>query len=367
MGNIPKYQEIINYIQEQIENKIYSGDSQLPTEEALAKQFHTSRPTVVKAMEKLRDLNVVYRVQGKGSFVRSEKKLLGSQDSKVISVVLPFAQYRDAARLDEMNILKGLARLLDRFGYFTMIHYCKDNDEDFIKTVQAVRQSVSIGTIAYVAKGLLDCPEIYDLFMGDYPVVLVDKPIMGSNCPCVRSDNVKGAIMAVDHLVDCGYHHIYFLSDFNATYNESLRERYVGFCQGVQKHKAHNNAFGHFILGSQDEDQTELNNVIKQLMLKHKNERVGIFCTGDYLAIKTYNALLEASADAPKNFGVIGFDGLGLKAADNSTLTTMSQDYYNIGKVASETMLKLLSNTPVPNDIIKLDVTLQEGTTTIKL
>ena len=70
---------------------------------------------------------------------------------------------------------------------------------------------------------------------------------------------------------------------------------------------------------SQDEDQTELNNVIKQLMLKHKNERVGIFCTGDYLAIKTYNALLEASADAPKNFGVIGFDGLGLKAADNST------------------------------------------------
>ena len=114
-------------------------------------------------------------MQGSGTFVNEGYTAATQQGSNIISVVLPFAQYRDTARLDEMNILKGIEKRLSQHGFFTMIHYCKDNGEDFIETIKAVKSSLSAGIIAYVAKDVMDCGEgeIYELFMGDYPFVLV--------------------------------------------------------------------------------------------------------------------------------------------------------------------------------------------------
>lgn len=108
-------------------------------------------------------MGIVYRVQGSGTFVNEGYTAATQQGSNIISVVLPFAQYRDTARLDEMNILKGIEKRLSQHGFFTMIHYCKDNGEDFIETIKAVKSSLSAGIIAYVAKDVMDCGEGRDL------------------------------------------------------------------------------------------------------------------------------------------------------------------------------------------------------------
>lgn len=113
-------------------------------------------------MEFLRSAGLVYRIQGKGTFAASDS---GNARSKIISVVLPFAQYRDTARLDETNILKGIERRLSQRGYYTMLHYCKDDGDDFLRVVSEAESSVSIGIIiAYVAKNLMKCSNIYRLF-----------------------------------------------------------------------------------------------------------------------------------------------------------------------------------------------------------
>ena len=68
METIPKYREIMDYIQEQIQNHVYQQNAKLPTEQELSEQFDVSRPTVVKALDRLRDMGIVYRVQGSGTF-----------------------------------------------------------------------------------------------------------------------------------------------------------------------------------------------------------------------------------------------------------------------------------------------------------
>ena len=365
METIPKYREIMDYIQEQIQNHVYQQNAKLPTEQELSEQFDVSRPTVVKALDRLRDMGIVYRVQGSGTFVNEGYTAATQQGSNIISVVLPFAQYRDTARLDEMNILKGIEKRLSQHGFFTMIHYCKDNGEDFIETIKAVKSSLSAGIIAYVAKDVMDCGEgeIYELFMGDYPFVLVDQPIIGINLPCVRTDNVKGAVMATKHLVDCGYDTIYFLSDVNLNYNESIRERYIGYCQVVQNYKGLVN-FNHILITYPEQDVAQITDIIQQLLDKHKGQRIGLFCTGDYFASRIYKILLSLGCRTPSQVGIVGFDGLGIQLPDNKQLTTIAQNFYGIGKLASETMLRRLSDPTMPPDTIKAEARLIEGETT---
>ena len=211
----------------------YREHDRLPTEQELSEQFEVSRPTVVRAMEFLRSAGLVYRIQGKGTFAASDS---GNARSKIISVVLPFAQYRDTARLDETNIFKGIERRLSQRGYYTMLHYCKDDGDDFLRVVSEAESSVSIGIIAYVAKNLMKCSNIYSLFSSGRPTVLIDKPLIGSHLPCVRPDNAAGGAIAVRHLQKCGYTVICYLTDAElVTFSESSRERYMGFCEEIQR------------------------------------------------------------------------------------------------------------------------------------
>lgn len=360
MPSVSKYQEIVQYIKEKVENGAYAPDEHLPTEQSLAEQFHTSRPTVAKAMNRLKDMGIVSRIQGSGTFVNQSYLSVASQGTNIISVVLPFAQYRDVARLDEMNILKGIEKCLSQQGFFTMIRYCKDNGEDFIETIKAVKNTMSVGIIAYVAKDLMQRNEIYDLFTGEYPIVLIDQPIIGIDLPCVRSDNVKGGAMAARYLVDCGYKTIYFLSDVNMPFNESIRERYIGYCQVVQSCKSQA-SFNHVLLTSQEEDDAPITELVQHILNKHAGERVGLFCTGDLFASRIYRICLSFGCRIPDQIGIVGFDGLGVSLSDSRILTTVAQNFYNIGKLAASTMLKRLANPSLPLDDIKADVQLIEG------
>jgi GntR family transcriptional regulator len=68
----PKYVTIVNALQARIEDGTYLPGVMLPSETALMNEFTTSRPTVVRALEILRQAGWIETQQGKGRFVRSK-------------------------------------------------------------------------------------------------------------------------------------------------------------------------------------------------------------------------------------------------------------------------------------------------------
>ncbi|WP_213451171.1 GntR family transcriptional regulator [Rhizomonospora bruguierae] len=66
----PKYALIVNTIQRRIEDGTYPTDSTLPSETALIAEFGVSRPTVVRALEILREQGWIEAHHGKGRTVR---------------------------------------------------------------------------------------------------------------------------------------------------------------------------------------------------------------------------------------------------------------------------------------------------------
>jgi GntR family transcriptional regulator len=68
----PKYVTIVNALQARIEDGTYASGVMLPSETVLMGEFNASRPTVVRALEILRQAGWIDTQQGKGRFVRSK-------------------------------------------------------------------------------------------------------------------------------------------------------------------------------------------------------------------------------------------------------------------------------------------------------
>ena len=68
----PKYVTIVNALQARIEDGTYASGAMLPSETVLMKEFDTSRPTVVRSLEILRQAGWIETQQGKGRFARSK-------------------------------------------------------------------------------------------------------------------------------------------------------------------------------------------------------------------------------------------------------------------------------------------------------
>lgn len=87
-----KYQHIYNKIRESILTGEYPVNSKLPDEITLTKQFECSRMTIKKALELLVNEGLIYRHQGKGTFVlshveRKSKIIVPERDIKGLSLI----------------------------------------------------------------------------------------------------------------------------------------------------------------------------------------------------------------------------------------------------------------------------------------
>lgn len=65
----PRYIQLIQYIEENIESKKWGPHHKLPSEQVLSEQFGFARGTVRQAISELVNAGIIYRIQGKGSYV----------------------------------------------------------------------------------------------------------------------------------------------------------------------------------------------------------------------------------------------------------------------------------------------------------
>lgn len=66
-----KYEEVVRGLQEKIEHGDYKEAGQLPTVEALCKEYEVSKITIKKAMDELEQMGLISRRRGSGTFVKN--------------------------------------------------------------------------------------------------------------------------------------------------------------------------------------------------------------------------------------------------------------------------------------------------------
>ena len=99
------------------------------------------------------------------------------------------------------------------------------------------------------------------------------------------------------------------------------------------------------LVGEQSEQIVEQ---VVRLMNAVDPKPTAIVCINDILAIITISALQEIGYRIPDDVSVVGFDDISMASYIGVPLTTVSQNAYELGKVASQMLLERLDGVDMP-------------------
>lgn len=169
------------------------------------------------------------------------------------------------------------------------------------------------------------------------PHILINRSYRRHRTGCVCIDDEEAMERAVKHLVELGHQAIAFIGG-DAEF-ENTKRRYRGY-ETIMK------AFGlairsnNIINGEYSEAGGER---AAKLLLGCEPRPTAACCASDAIAVGLIKGLQEAGLRVPEDFAVTGFGNWDIYHSFTPSLTTINQPDKQIGKVAAESMMNLIS------------------------
>lgn len=180
----------------------------------------------------------------------------------------------------------------------------------------------------------------------DFPSVLIDIPLAGELLGHVTTNNVHGALMAMEHLLDLGHRNIAMINGHNeATIS---KERLAGYTQALQKR---NIAFRPELVYNGNFTEEGGTEAMHQIMLSHP-EVTAVFSSSDLMALGALRAAERHGKKVPESISLVGFDDIPLVSYCSPRITTIRQDHYEMGFQAAQLLIDILEGRKVSRKIV---------------
>jgi LacI family transcriptional regulator len=234
------------------------------------------------------------------------------------------------------DILASFKQVVGLSGY-DLIFFSDDRPNNYLNSFYDRAKNRNVDGVFLMGVPRTD-PNLHSLAHSDLPCMAIDLDILGPRASYITSDNIGGAIKAVDHLVEMGHRDIAFVSDVFST--KPGQDRLIGFRAALEKHQIPIKS--EWILNG---DFTEKGGYDSCLRLFEKSKLpTAIFCAGDMMAIGAIRALTENGIRVPEDMSVIGFDDVALLRFVKPGLTTIHQNKDLLGRRAASELLKMMKD-----------------------
>ncbi|WP_318247007.1 LacI family DNA-binding transcriptional regulator [Microbacterium gallinarum] len=194
------------------------------------------------------------------------------------------------------------------------------------------------GIIIIFEASLLDRVEI--TLPPGLPVVVIDSNA-GSGFAVVDTDQALGARQATEHLLGLGHRQVWHIagptSSFSAGHRaESWRAtlEQAGITPPPLVHGDWTTESGHRVA----------------LELAGRDDVTAIFAANDQMALGAMKALHELGRDIPNQVSVVGFDDMDESRAFWPPLTTVRQNFREVGRIAMERLLAQIDDPDAPSE-----------------
>lgn len=168
------------------------------------------------------------------------------------------------------------------------------------------------------------------------PIVVTGRDIAAKNLLGLYFDNVEGARLATQHLIDLGHRHIACIS--GDTQHPDAVERLQGYRMalhnaGIAYEPALVLEGGFLELGGLQAIQT---------LLAARQRFTAVFAANDQMALGAVLGLHRHALRVPEDVSVIGFDDLPASLYANPPLSTVCHPAYDMGRLSALAILQLL-------------------------
>lgn len=180
------------------------------------------------------------------------------------------------------------------------------------------------------------------------PVVCVDRSLSKARTDLVEVDNYRGAVEAVNHLLDKGHKHIGLIE--GRTQVSTNRERRRGYVDALE---ARGVTVRKELMRAGDFKQ-ESGRVLANELLDLRRAPTALFVLNNLMTVGALAALHQRGLRVPQDVAVVGFDDLPWAEALDPPPTVVRQPAYEVGVQAMELLLKRISEPGRPAATVRL-------------
>jgi LacI family transcriptional regulator len=174
------------------------------------------------------------------------------------------------------------------------------------------------------------------LLSNDITVVALDRRVSGVEIDSVRSDSQDGAKRLINLLIRLGHKRIAMITGPKDV--STSVDRVTGYQQALSEADLDENELVYYGAFNQESGYEFTN----QAML-HSPRPTAIFGANNFITIGIIKALHDLKIDVPGDVSVVGFDDLPESMLVNPFITVARQPAYEMGRIATELLLKRIS------------------------
>jgi len=343
----PLYTQVRDYVLDHIKAGKWREGSRLPSENQLCKMFDVSRITIRSAMDKLVEEGIVYRVQGRGSYVaqfKGEKEPVRyeSVSPQLVALLVP-----EMRGLLITRVAEGVASELEHTRYRMLLLTTGHSQEKEERKLEEAMQAGAKGIIVYPSEGQTYNEKMLKLALNRYPIVVIDRYLRGVETNCVCSDHYAGAYEATTHLLKLGHRRIAFATTpyYGTT---SLEERLEGYRQALNDHGVIFDKNRVYEIEEPDDVQAFLSEA----------DMTALFAANEHIGTAAIRAAEACGKSVPGQLSVIFFDDY--EYADDARIppTCVAQQGEQIGREAAKRLLSIMAEPQQARLSIRLPVRL---------
>ena len=171
------------------------------------------------------------------------------------------------------------------------------------------------------------------------PVVFVDYQPSKGDFPSIQIDNLKGGMLATEHLINKGHKNIAFIG--GEISHPSIRDRLIGY---KLAHERANIKFNEKMVITNNDDQSRQNGYksARELFL-NGNEVTAVFSSNDDTAIGVMQFIKDKSFQIPSDISIIGFDDVETDLLIDPPLSTIRVPKIKMGTEAVQLLMNVLN------------------------
>ncbi|WP_413737336.1 substrate-binding domain-containing protein [Sodalis sp. RH21] len=350
MAKRGKLDSVFLIIEQRIRDGFYEEGQRLPSELILCEEFSVSRPTISKALAKLRELGLISSTQGSGHFVCVQPHEPQADPGELtLGILSPRMEANESGFLFE-QIFKSIASLSQQFNFSLVWNGIVTMGIDASK--QKIVHTIENIIDRYIKNnvhGIFFIPiefhpfadEINELILQklsqcNIRVVLVDSDLKAYPNKCaydlVGIDNIAAGYEVTRHLLTNHTRRIDFLCEQFSAHTVSMR--IMGYKLALLDASIPaDEAWVHQGLVS---DKAFINQMLDA-------GATNIVCANDFTAMK----LLSICSQIGRKVNVVGFDDNEYSALLGIPLTTYKQPF---GDIARNAIFMMLNRLQYPQD-----------------
>ena len=329
-----KYQDIIKWLKEEMEEERILPGSKIPSEHSLSAQFHVTRQTVRHAIDVLEEEGLLYRIQGSGTYAQADtyKQIEGRNSVAFITT------YVDGYIFPK--IIQGLEKKLSEYGYSVQIAFTNNRFdrekavlEDFLS-----REEIA-GVIAEPTKSSLPNPNL-DLYKAlqkrHIPVLFINSFYPELDMPHVSIDDKQAGKLAAEYQLERGHRKIGGIFKMD---DGQGRLRYAGMVEAMREMKVpvEDNYF--YWIDTADVHAFAQN---REKLLWRFKECTGIVCYNDEVAFAAKDIFQKAGIRIPEDMSIVSIDNAELAMLSDVPLTSINHPKDILGEKAADNLIGIL-------------------------